>query len=64
MSTTSSNGRTRHGTPCLDRFPELATFDLPLDTIIDDELIVVDEKGHPDFEAVMKRFQTTASRRG
>jgi DNA ligase-1 len=50
---------TRHGTPCLDRFPELAALDLPPGTIIDGELIVVDKKGHPDFEAVMKRFQTT-----
>jgi DNA ligase 1 len=54
---------TRHGTPCLDRFPELATLDLPPGTIIDGELIVVDEKGHPDFEAVMKRFQTTNPRK-
>lgn len=54
---------TRHGTPCLDRFPELSRLHLPPDTILDGELIVTDEKGHPDFEAIMKRFQTTNPRK-
>jgi DNA ligase-1 len=34
-------------TSCLDRFPELATLDLPPDTIVDGEIIVTDENGHP-----------------
>lgn len=50
---------TRHGTPCMDRFPELARLDLPPDTVLDGEVVVTDEQAHPDFEAVMTRFQTT-----
>lgn len=50
---------TRHGTPCTDRFPELAKLDLPPDTVLDGEVVVTDEQAHPDFEAVMTRFQTT-----
>jgi DNA ligase 1 len=50
---------TRHGTPCTDRFPELAKLDLPPDTVLDGEVVVTDEQAHPDFESVMTRFQTT-----
>ncbi|MFC7443295.1 RNA ligase family protein [Laceyella putida] len=50
---------TRHGTRCTDRFPELAMLNLPPDTILDGELIVTDEQSHPDFEAILTRFQTT-----
>lgn len=54
---------TRHKTPCVDRFPELKSLDLPNDIVLDGELIVSDELGHPDFESVMKRFQTTNERK-
>lgn len=50
---------TRHGTPCTDRFPELATLNLPPGIVLDGELIVTDEQSHPDFEAILTRFQTT-----
>ncbi|MFC7442060.1 RNA ligase family protein [Laceyella putida] len=50
---------TRHGTPCTDRFPELATLNLPPGVVLDGELIVTDEQSHPDFEAILTRFQTT-----
>jgi DNA ligase 1 len=50
---------TRHGTPCTNRFPELAKLDLPPNTVLDGEVVVTDEQAHPDFEAVMTRFQTT-----
>jgi DNA ligase 1 len=50
---------TRHGTPCTDRFPELATLNLPPGVVLDGELIVTDERSHPDFEAILTRFQTS-----
>jgi DNA ligase 1 len=49
---------TRHGTPCFNRFSELSRLHLPTDTILNGELIITDEKGHSDFEAVMKQFKT------
>lgn len=54
---------TRHGTPCLDRFPELQKLELPHEVVLDGELIVTDDRGHPDFESVMSRFQTTNRRK-
>ncbi|MGX9707321.1 ATP-dependent DNA ligase [Laceyella sacchari] len=37
----------------------MARLDLPPDTVLDGEVVVTDERAHPDFEAVMTRFQTT-----
>jgi DNA ligase-1 len=54
---------TRHGTPCLERFPELRHLELPLGVVLDGELIVADEQGYPDFEAIMIRFQITNRRK-
>lgn len=54
---------TRHKTPCIDHFPELKSLDLPSGIILDGELIVSDVNGHPDFELIMKRFQTTNERK-
>jgi len=54
---------TRHGTPCVDRFPELGGLKLPPHVVLDGELVATDERGHPDFEAVMRRFQTTDRRK-
>lgn len=54
---------TRHGTPCIDRFPELAGLELPPKVVLDGELVITDERGHPDFEAVMRRFRTTDQRK-
>ncbi|SFJ87159.1 ATP-dependent DNA ligase [Thermoflavimicrobium dichotomicum] len=50
---------TRHNTLCTKQFPELQSVHWPADTILDGELIVTNKNGHPDFESVMKRFQTT-----
>ncbi|RXZ78323.1 DNA ligase [Paenibacillaceae bacterium] len=53
---------TRHNNNVTSKFPEL--LDTPIDegTILDGELIVTDENGHPDFEAVMSRFQSKKSK--
>ncbi|WP_379361762.1 MULTISPECIES: ATP-dependent DNA ligase [unclassified Paenibacillus] len=40
------------------RFPELHDPPISKGTIIDSELIVTDEKGHPDFEACLARFNS------
>ncbi|MFD2614608.1 ATP-dependent DNA ligase [Paenibacillus gansuensis] len=40
------------------RFPELHNPPISKGTILDGELIVVDEKGHPDFEACLSRFHS------
>lgn len=40
------------------RFPELHAPPISKGTIIDSELIVTDEKGHPDFEACLARFNS------
>ncbi|NGM83255.1 DNA ligase [Paenibacillus sp. 7124] len=40
------------------RFPELHNPPISKGTILDGELIVTDEKGHPDFEAMMARFHS------
>ncbi|WP_336775327.1 ATP-dependent DNA ligase [Paenibacillus sp. MMO-58] len=44
------------------RFPELHNPPISKGTILDGELIVTDEKGHPDFEACMARFQSQKSK--
>jgi DNA ligase 1 len=56
-----SVARSDDGYVLFDRFPELATLDLPPDTIVDGEIIVTDENGHPQTLKWSKRFQTTNS---
>ncbi|MDQ6422606.1 DNA ligase [Paenibacillus sp. LHD-117] len=41
-----------------ERFPELQKAPISKGTIIDCELIVTDERGHPDFEACLARFNS------
>ena len=53
---------TRHGNEVTQRFPELWTPPIPPDTILDGELIVMNE-GQPDFERVMKRLMTQDPRK-
>ena len=45
------------------RFPQMpqALGDLPADTVIDGEVVALDESGRPDFHA-LQHFQATASR--
>lgn len=50
----------RHNNEITAKFPELLTLDLPPGTTIDGELIVSDDEGKPDFEAMMSRFQAGA----
>ncbi|PTX64382.1 ATP dependent DNA ligase-like protein [Melghirimyces profundicolus] len=40
------------------RFPELQDSSIPKGLVLDGELIVTDDRGRPDFEAVIKRLQT------
>ncbi|MGU3568789.1 ATP-dependent DNA ligase [Paenibacillus sp. D51F] len=49
-------------TDVTSRFPELHNPPISKGTILDGELIVTDEKGHPDFEAMMARFQSHKAR--
>lgn len=57
------NFYTRHENEVTERFPELVTDQIPKDTILDGELIIVDEFGKPDFEELMSRFQVSSPRR-
>jgi len=54
---------TRHGSEVTERFPELVTNQVPKGTILDGEIIIEDEDGKPDFEALMSRFQLSCPRR-
>ena len=54
---------TRHENEVTERFPELITNQIPKGTILDGELIITDENGKPDFEALMGRFQVSKLRR-
>ncbi len=49
---------TRHNNEVTAKFPELLTFDIPDGTVLDGEIIVTDQYGKPDFEAMMARFQS------
>lgn len=50
---------TRHNNNVTSKFPELITnCPLPNGTILDGELIVTDQHGKPDFEAMVTRFQS------
>ncbi|QHW35623.1 DNA ligase (plasmid) [Paenibacillus rhizovicinus] len=53
---------TRHENDVTHKFPELHNSPLPAGTILDGELIVTDQHGKPDFEAMMSRFQSRSSR--
>jgi DNA ligase 1 len=46
----------RHNNEITSKFPELHELDVPPGTVLDGELIVSDNDGKPDFEAVMSRF--------
>lgn len=54
---------TRHENEVTERFPELITNQIPKGTILDGEMIITDENGKPDFEALMGRFQVNNSKR-
>lgn len=62
---TKFNGKiklyTRHNNEVTARFPELQSAAIPDGTILDGEIIVPDQNGKPDFEAMMERFQSTRS---
>jgi DNA ligase 1 len=49
----------RHNNEITAKFPELHNIDLPPGTILDGELIVSDNAGKPDFEAMMRRFMSS-----
>ncbi|MCR8641510.1 DNA ligase [Paenibacillus sp. N1-5-1-14] len=54
---------TRHNNDVTAKFPELHEIDLPSGTILDGEVIVTDERGKPDFESMMSRFQSKKDKR-
>ncbi|WP_285856633.1 ATP-dependent DNA ligase [Peribacillus frigoritolerans] len=43
------------------KFPELLQLDIPNGIILDGEIIVTDQQGKPDFEAMMQRFSSKKS---
>jgi DNA ligase-1 len=49
---------TRHNNQVNYKFPELYDCPIPEGTILDGELIIVDQDGKPDFEAMQRRFQS------
>jgi ATP-dependent DNA ligase len=49
---------TRHNNEITSRFPELANLPIHNGTVLDGEIIVTDNLGRPDFEAVMERFMS------
>ena len=52
---------TRHNNEITANFPELHHLDVPDGTVLDGEIIVSDDNGKPDFEAVMERFRSKKS---
>ena len=52
---------TRHNNEITSMFPELVNLPLPNGTVLDGEIIVTDNQGRPDFEAVMERFKSRKS---
>lgn len=52
---------TRHNNEVTSKFPELLDIDIPDGTVLDGEIIVTDQVGKPDFEAMMQRFQSKRS---
>ncbi|MED3563953.1 ATP-dependent DNA ligase [Bacillus xiapuensis] len=55
------NVYTRHNNNITSKFPELVNLPIPNGTILDGEIIVTDNKGRPEFEAVMERFMSKKS---
>jgi DNA ligase 1 len=53
---------TRHNNEITSIFPELINLPIPNGTVLDGEIIVTDNQGKPDFEAVMERFKSRKSR--
>jgi ATP-dependent DNA ligase len=51
----------RHKNDVTSKFPELLQINIPSGTILDGEIIVTDQQGKPDFEAMMQRFQSNKS---
>jgi DNA ligase-1 len=47
---------TRHNDLVTNKFPELYNCPLPEGTILDGELVIMDDQGKPDFEAMSARF--------
>lgn len=47
---------TRHNHLVTNKFPELYNCPLPEGTILDGELVIMDDQGKPDFEAMSARF--------
>jgi DNA ligase 1 len=52
---------TRNNNEVTTKFPELLSIDIPDGTVLDGEIIVTDNDGKPDFEAMMERFQSKRS---
>ncbi|MFD4931855.1 hypothetical protein ACFWMS_23710 [Peribacillus butanolivorans] len=52
---------TRHNNDVTTKFPELLQLDIPNGIILDGEIIVTDQQGKPDFEAMMQRFSSKKS---
>jgi DNA ligase 1 len=53
---------TRHNNEITSKFPELVNVPLPNGIVLDGEIMVTDNKGRPDFEAVMERFMSKKSK--
>ncbi len=51
----------RHNNEISSMFPELTDLPIQAGTILDGELIVSNDQGKPDFEAVMERFKSRKS---
>lgn len=52
---------TRHKNEVTSKFPELLILDIPDNTVLDGEIIVTDNQGKPNFEAMMERFMSRSS---
>ncbi|MBU8597267.1 ATP-dependent DNA ligase [Alkalihalobacillus clausii] len=50
---------TRHNTEITHRFPELCENNLENGTVLDGELVVLNNEGKPDFELIMSRFKSS-----
>ena len=49
---------TRHNNDVTAKFKELHNIAIPDGCILDGEIIVTDQKGRPDFELIMEKFQS------